>query len=37
MHFYFFVARGQETWLSELYREREYIKSSIEVLQELVV
>ena len=28
---------GQETWLSELYKEREYIKSSIQILQELVV
>jgi len=28
---------GQENWLSELYKEREYIKSSIQVLQELVI
>lgn len=28
---------GQETWLSKLYREREYIRSSFEMLQELVV
>jgi hypothetical protein len=32
-----FAFCGQETWLSELYREREYIKSSIQMLQELIV
>jgi hypothetical protein len=32
-----FGTRGQKTWLSELYKEREYIKSSIQVLQNILV
>ena len=35
--FHYVPTAGKETWLSELYREREYIQSSIQALQEMVV